>query len=86
MNPGQDPYFTHYYRINFDGTGLTKLTDADGTHTLTFSPDRKYYVDAWQRDRSAADRATSPHRGPEGGYGSGEGRRLSAGRGRLQNA
>jgi dipeptidyl aminopeptidase/acylaminoacyl peptidase len=49
MNPGQDPYFTHCYRINFDGTGLTKLTDADGTHTLTFSPDRKYYVDAWQR-------------------------------------
>ncbi len=49
MNPGQDPYFTHYYRINFDGTGLTKLTDADGNHTLTFSPDRKYYVDTWSR-------------------------------------
>ena len=37
MNPGQDPYFTHYYRINFDGTGLTKLTEADGNHTVTFS-------------------------------------------------
>ena len=49
MNPGQDPYFTHYYRINFDGTGLTKLTDADGNHTVTFSPDRKYYVDTWSR-------------------------------------
>ncbi len=47
--PGQDPYFTQYCRINFDGTGLTKLTDADGTHTVTFSPDRKYYVDLWQR-------------------------------------
>ncbi|HEX3876725.1 MAG TPA: DPP IV N-terminal domain-containing protein [Bryobacteraceae bacterium] len=46
---GQDPYFTQYCRINFDGTGLTKLTDADGTHTVTFSPDRKYYVDLWQR-------------------------------------
>ncbi len=22
--PGQDPYFTQYYRINFDGTGLTQ--------------------------------------------------------------
>src|SRR6185436_3960611 len=30
MNAGQDPYFTHAYRINFDGTGLTKLTEADG--------------------------------------------------------
>ena len=49
MNPAQDPYFTHYYRINFDGTGLTKLTDADGTHTVTFSHDRKFYVDTWQR-------------------------------------
>jgi hypothetical protein len=49
MVPGQDPYFTQYYRINFDGTGLTKFTEADGTHTVSFSPDRKYYVDSWQR-------------------------------------
>jgi dienelactone hydrolase len=49
MIPGQDPYFTQWCRINFDGTGLTRLTDADGTHTLTFSHDRKYYVDSWQR-------------------------------------
>jgi dienelactone hydrolase len=49
MNAGEDPYFTHYYRINFDGTGLTKFTDANGTHTVTFSHDRKFYVDSWQR-------------------------------------
>jgi dienelactone hydrolase len=48
MNPQQDPYFTQSYRINFDGSGLTKLTDADGNHTVTFSPDRKYYVDRWE--------------------------------------
>ncbi len=47
--PGQDPYFTQLYRINFDGTGLTKLTEADGMHTVTFSHDRKYFVDTWQR-------------------------------------
>ncbi len=47
--PGQDPYFTQTYRINFDGTGLTRLTDADGMHTVTFSHDHKYYVDTWQR-------------------------------------
>ena len=47
--PGQDPYFTQYYRINFDGTGLTRLTDADGMHTVNFSHDRKFYVDSWQR-------------------------------------
>ncbi len=49
MNPDQDPYFTQAYRINFDGTGLTKLTEANGTHTVAFSHDRKYYVDSWQR-------------------------------------
>jgi dipeptidyl aminopeptidase/acylaminoacyl peptidase len=47
--PGQDPYFVQYARINFDGTGLTKLTDADGDHNVAFSPDKKYYVDTWQR-------------------------------------
>jgi dipeptidyl aminopeptidase/acylaminoacyl peptidase len=46
---GQDPYFTQYYRINFDGSGLTKLTDADGMHNLVFSKDHKFYVDTWQR-------------------------------------
>jgi dipeptidyl aminopeptidase/acylaminoacyl peptidase len=47
--PGQDPYFTQYYRINFDGTGLTRLTNADGMHTASFSRDRQFYVDRWQR-------------------------------------
>jgi dipeptidyl aminopeptidase/acylaminoacyl peptidase len=49
MHAGKDPYFTHYFRINFDGSGLTPLTDADGTHTAAFSQDRKYYVDTWSR-------------------------------------
>ena len=47
--PDQDPYFTQAYRINFDGTGLTRMTDANGMHTITFSEDHKYYVDMWQR-------------------------------------
>jgi len=49
IDPKQDPYFTQACRINFDGTGLTRLTDADGTHSVVFSHDRKYYVDTWQR-------------------------------------
>jgi dipeptidyl aminopeptidase/acylaminoacyl peptidase len=49
MYPGKDPYFTHYYRINFDGSGLTAFTEADGNHTVVFSADMKYYVDTWSR-------------------------------------
>jgi dipeptidyl aminopeptidase/acylaminoacyl peptidase len=49
MYPGKDPYFIHYYRINFDGSGLTAFTEADGNHTVVFSPDMKQYVDTWSR-------------------------------------
>lgn len=44
---GGDPYFIYYYRINFDGTGLIRLTEGEGNHEANFSPDRKYFVDTW---------------------------------------
>nr|WP_169852999.1 prolyl oligopeptidase family serine peptidase [Anaerohalosphaera lusitana] len=47
--PGQDPYYVHYARVNFDGTGLTVLTEGDGTHEVEFSPDGKYFVDSYSR-------------------------------------
>lgn len=49
MNADQDPYFIHYYRINFDGTGLVALTEGNGNHTVQFSPDRKYLIDTYSR-------------------------------------
>jgi dipeptidyl aminopeptidase/acylaminoacyl peptidase len=49
MNRNQDPYFVHFYRINFDGTGLVTYTEADGSHNVVWSPDRKYYVDMYSR-------------------------------------
>ncbi|MDB4750938.1 DPP IV N-terminal domain-containing protein, partial [Akkermansiaceae bacterium] len=47
--PEQDPYYIHYCRINFDGTGLVKLTAGDGTHSIEYSPDRKFIVDTYSR-------------------------------------
>jgi dipeptidyl aminopeptidase/acylaminoacyl peptidase len=47
--PKQDPYYIHYCRINFDGTGLVRLTEGDGTHTVEYSPDGKYLVDTYSR-------------------------------------
>ena len=32
MDAGKDPYFMQFFRVNFDGTGLTRLTTADATH------------------------------------------------------
>jgi hypothetical protein len=49
MNAGQDPYFLHYYRVNFDGTNLVKYTEGNGTHTITWSPDRRFYFDSYSR-------------------------------------
>ena len=49
MNAGKDPYFLNYYRINFDGTGLTPLTTGDGNHNVVFSEDGTLYVDTWSR-------------------------------------
>ena len=42
-----DPYFIYYYRINFDGTGLKRITDGEGMHEASFSPDKKFLVDTW---------------------------------------
>jgi dipeptidyl aminopeptidase/acylaminoacyl peptidase len=47
--PDQDPYHTHFCRVKFDGTGLVKLTEGDGAHSIEYSPDRRYYIDTYSR-------------------------------------
>ena len=49
VRKNEDPYFQHYYRIDFDGTHLTPLTTASAYHDLTFSSDMNYYVDTYSR-------------------------------------
>ena len=48
-NPDQDPYLIQYYRVNFDGSGLTALTEGNGNHTVRYSPDEKYLIDTYSR-------------------------------------
>lgn len=47
MNADEDPYLIHYYRVNFDGSGLTPLTPEEGMHKAWFSPDFRYLVDVY---------------------------------------
>jgi dipeptidyl aminopeptidase/acylaminoacyl peptidase len=48
-NPDEDPYFVHYYRVNFDGTGLVALTQGNGSHSIQLSPDGQYLIDTYSR-------------------------------------
>ena len=48
--PGEDPYFTHLYRANLDGSGLKLLTPGNFSHAVNAPPDDgKYFVDNYSR-------------------------------------
>lgn len=45
---GKDPgflYYSHLYRVNVDGSGMTALTPEDGDHAITFTPRGPYFID-----------------------------------------
>ncbi len=47
--PGRDPYFSHFYRVDFSGKNLQLLTPEDANHNITLSPDQQYFVDRYSR-------------------------------------
>jgi dipeptidyl aminopeptidase/acylaminoacyl peptidase len=49
LDPDQDPYFVHYCRVNFDGSGFVRLTSGNGTHSIRYSPKETWFVDTWSR-------------------------------------
>ncbi|MRX77204.1 prolyl oligopeptidase family serine peptidase [Pedobacter petrophilus] len=40
-----NPYFSHCYKIGFDGKNLIDLTPEPGNHAVAFSPSEKYFID-----------------------------------------
>lgn len=44
-----NPYFGHFYKIDFDGKNLTDLTPDPGNHLIKFSPSGKYFVDSYSQ-------------------------------------
>jgi dienelactone hydrolase len=44
-----NPYFAYFYKIGFDGKGMTLLTPEEGNHQVSFSPDFNYIVDTYSQ-------------------------------------
>lgn len=43
----RDPYFQHFYSVQFDGSGLRLLTPENADHAIAMSPDGQYFVDTY---------------------------------------
>lgn len=44
---GRDPYYTHLYRVGFNGRGLRLLTPENANHSVRLTPDGRYVIDTW---------------------------------------
>ncbi len=53
--PGQDPYFSHVYRIGLDGKGYVALTPGDAHHAVQLAPSGAFAIVT----------ASTPERAPE---------------------
>jgi len=45
----ENPYFSQFYKIGFDGKNLTLLTPGAGTHSVSFSPSENYFIDTYSK-------------------------------------
>ncbi len=46
---GEDPYYMHLYRVNFDGSGLTRLTLGDFNHSVSMNDSHRFFIDNFSR-------------------------------------
>lgn len=45
----ENPYYTHLYRVNADGTGFALLDAGNFTNSITMSPTKRYVVESFSR-------------------------------------
>lgn len=48
----RNPIGSDLYSVRPDGSGLTRLTERKGTHSVTFNPSMSLYVDSWSDVRT----------------------------------
>jgi len=49
LEPGEDPYYEHLYRVNLDGTGQQLLNKGNFDHRVSLSDSCLYFVDNFSR-------------------------------------
>lgn len=47
--PNEDPYYTHLYKINFDGSGLKLLNPGDFDHSIKMNDNNSFLVNNFSR-------------------------------------
>lgn len=45
----RDPYFSHFYKMDFTGKNLQLLTPEDGNHNISMSPGGSFFVDNYSK-------------------------------------
>ena len=50
---GRDPYFTHFYSVDFNGKNLKLLSPEDGNHNISVAPEANYFVDNYSQPNVA---------------------------------
>ena len=49
----EDPFYTHFYRINFDGTGMRLMNEGEFEHATTMDDNEQYYIDNFSKVNAA---------------------------------
>lgn len=49
VDPDEDPYLTHLYRVSLDGGEMRALTPEKANHRVSMSPDHRWFVDHYAR-------------------------------------
>ncbi|MGC9469904.1 MAG: DPP IV N-terminal domain-containing protein [Bacteroidales bacterium] len=60
---GEDPYYLHLYRVNFDGSGLKLLNPGNFDHAVRISDSHRFFVDNFSRVNTVPRSALYDHQG-----------------------
>jgi dipeptidyl aminopeptidase/acylaminoacyl peptidase len=47
--PGEDPYYTHLYRVALDGSGLKQVDKGEASHNADMNDNARWFVDSFSR-------------------------------------